>query len=265
MLPYICDRWAGPMVVAALLPPAPPALQPPDALRASLPWPSSLGLNGSAPRCIASLLELTPPHNTSHPPGAYPINWLRNQAISCARTSHYLIADIDFWPSFELLPLLRRQLPPWGDKQKALVIPAFQRSGHGCRAKSESACREALVKAEMKVPGNFAELSACAKERLCSAFDSEYNSAGQASTNVNAWRGLTAGAKMPIRCDAASAWTPEKGITLCIPISRLQPGCDAASAWTPEKGITLCIPISRLQPVPHLRRSSPPAPAPFHV
>lgn len=200
MLPYICERWGGPMVVAALLPSGASGT-------GSLPWPTSLSPNSTVPRCKASLLELRPPQ-AEYKQGIYPINWLRNQAIRCARTSHYLIADVDFWPSVELLPLLRLQLTAWGERKRAVVVPNFQRSGHGCRAKGPYACREALSRGELSIPSTYTELAACAREHMCSVFDSEYNAAGQASTDVHAWRGLTAGAKMPVRCITSTRYEP---------------------------------------------------------
>lgn len=119
-----------------------------------------------------------------------------------------MIADVDFWPSVELLPLLRLQLTAWGERKRAVVVPNFQRSGHGCRAKGPYACREALSRGELSIPSTYTELAACAREHMCSVFDSEYNAAGQASTDVHAWRGLTAGAKMPVRCITSTRYEP---------------------------------------------------------
>jgi len=114
MLPHICERWPGPMVVATLL----SSSAAPGPVSA-VPWPASLSPNGtSVPRCRASLLELRPPAEGQYKKGVYPINWLRNRAIRCSRTSHYFIADVDFWPSFELLPLLRLQLEQWGARER---------------------------------------------------------------------------------------------------------------------------------------------------
>jgi len=61
---------------------------------AHLPNETTVPRWGDPPRCHVSLLELTPQPNAN----GYPINWLSNQAIRCSRTSHYLIADFDFWP-----------------------------------------------------------------------------------------------------------------------------------------------------------------------
>ena len=115
-----------------------------------------------------------------HPAHLHTLNWLRNQAIGCVATSHYLIADIDFWPSRELRRLIRMQLPAWGEAQRALVVPNFQRSGHGCRASGPSACRDAFERGSLGVPSNYSELATCARARQCAVFDSEYNAAAVA-------------------------------------------------------------------------------------
>jgi len=89
-----------------------------------------------------------------------------------------------------------------------MVVPSFQRTGHGCKAKGAAACREAYATGELSVPGTYQELSACAKEHQCAVFDSEYNAAGQGSTDVQAWRGLAEGTKMFVRCIASLRYEP---------------------------------------------------------
>jgi len=197
MLPFICDRWAGTLVVAALA-----------AAADRRKWPPLTVAGGDEPRCRALLLELQPPGGGGAEKKGYPINWLRNQAIGCVATSHYLIADIDFWPSRELRRLIRMQLPAWGEAQRALVVPNFQRSGHGCRASGPSACRDAFERGSLAVPSNYSELATCARARQCAVFDSEYNAAGQASTDIHAWRGLAEGSTMPISCFSSVRYEP---------------------------------------------------------
>lgn len=57
----------------------------------------------------------------------YPINMLRNVVIAKVRTSHFLLTDIDLWPStnayMELLTLGRAML---GKRHSAVVLPAFE-------------------------------------------------------------------------------------------------------------------------------------------
>ena len=226
-------------------------LRPTDGTRIAWPTMSSLppvgsavGRNGSSSSSSASAnagcssllrLELTSPADTGSSTAAaaanpaagstaatgsaYPINWLRNAGISCVGTSHYFIVDVDFWPSGELLPLLRAQLGDWksgssggggsGTPPRALVVPNFQRSGHGCRnAEEPGACREALERGEIVMPPDFAALQTCLGAKDCVVFDGEYNPQGQASTDVKAWRSQPAGATRRVPCITSERYEP---------------------------------------------------------
>lgn len=189
-VPYICSRWGGTMVAVA------------HALSATaLEWPVGTGRG-----CNLTRLQL---QLRSGPSTDYPINWLRNQGIACVRTSHYFVLDVDFWPSVQLLDLIRGQLPPWGEARRALVVPNFQRSGHGCRNDERgTACRDALDAGSISMPANFSALSNCLDARDCSVFDIEYNPLGQSSTNTRAWRKLAAGDVAPIRCLLSNRYEP---------------------------------------------------------
>jgi len=63
------------------------------------------------------------------PEDDYPINRLRNMALSAVKTSHVVYIDVDFWINRDLsailqFPEVRRQLAE--DPKSTLVIPAFQ-------------------------------------------------------------------------------------------------------------------------------------------
>ena len=79
MLPHICERWGGPMVVALLSEEGGEG----GATQQSL-WPSTAN-------CSCSLLRLQLAARPADRAKGYPINWLRNQAIRCVATSHYLM------------------------------------------------------------------------------------------------------------------------------------------------------------------------------
>ncbi len=72
-----------------------------------------------------NLLPFDPPDDLAN--ASYPINRLRNAAIRAVRTSHYLVLDVDLWPS-ELLHAAAMSLPAslLSRKYAALVVPAFQ-------------------------------------------------------------------------------------------------------------------------------------------
>lgn len=142
----------------------------------------------------------------------YPINRMRNAGISCVETSHYFVVDVDFWPSTELLGLMRGQLTGWtiDSPPRALVVPNFQRSGHGCRnAESTRACRDAYERGEISVPSGYEELRVCLKAKDCVVFDGEYNPHGQASTDIRRWLELPAGQTHAIPCISSERWIRE--------------------------------------------------------
>eukprot|EP00965_Chrysotila_dentata_P128385 4244991-Pleurochrysis_carterae.AAC.4 len=139
----------------------------------------------------------------------YPINWLRNRGIGCVHTSHYFALDIDFWPSAEIGNALLPALRSWPDFPQALVIPNFQRSGHGCRNSADKfACRAEYVSGELTMPRTFAELQSCIAEQNCAVFDSEFNPAGQSSTDVGRWKRLQEGKVMQLRCLQSARYEP---------------------------------------------------------
>lgn len=62
----------------------------------------------------------------------YPVNYLRNIALSNVRTKYVFLDDVDFLPSFGLHSKLRTYCKHLlnTDKKRALVIPAFETSEH---------------------------------------------------------------------------------------------------------------------------------------
>eukprot|EP00964_Phaeocystis_antarctica_P040210 scaffold22991_cov60-Phaeocystis_antarctica.AAC.1 len=91
------------------------------------------------------------------------------------------MVDVDFWPSRTLRGLVRTQLQDWRDAPRALVVPNFQRNGHGCRNDEANphACREALAAGKLAMPDTFEALQACIGDKDCAVFDSEWHAAGQ--------------------------------------------------------------------------------------
>ena len=148
MIPHICSRWGDAPMIAVTL----------TGQTGRPEWPH---FDESLP-CYLARLELSSSAAGSETAEAYPINWLRNQGIACVRTSHYFVVDVDFWPSTELLPAILRQLSTWRGALKALVVPNFQRSGHGCRnEENPKACRAAFERGSIHMPTNFSALGAC--------------------------------------------------------------------------------------------------------
>ena len=269
MLPHICRRWSGEMIVATLRPTDGSRIAWPDLsfagnatsedddeddddgthplgggrgsgrgggrggggrtrsggcsmLRLELTRPIDVSAQGLAAAAAAAATSAETSSSAAAAAAAastpYPINWLRNAAIRCVATSHYFIVDVDFWPSSELLPLLRRQLTGWGgaaggssapSPPKALVVPNFQRSGHGCRTSEDPlACRNSFEAGGIVMPRTFADLQQCLSSTDCVVFDGEYNPQGQASTDVRSWRALPPGSVRRIPCITSERYEP---------------------------------------------------------
>ena len=199
MIPQICQRWGGPMIVATLSQQDSTKLEQNDP---SIPM-------GNASGCRLRLLRLMKPNlNVTDKQSWYPINWLRNAGISCVNTSHYFVVDVDFWPSIQLRSALREKLTRLDDLT-ALVVPNFQRNGHGCRnADDPTACKKAFERGEIEMPSTFSSLQGCIDARDCVVFDGEYNPQGQASTDVKAWLKLPPGATHVIPCITSERYEP---------------------------------------------------------
>ena len=68
-------------------------------------------------------------------PELFPVNALRNLAISSVKTSHFMYLDVDFWPSSNLYDQLHSKdtlLALSSDPKLAVVVPAFQRLDFDC-------------------------------------------------------------------------------------------------------------------------------------
>ena len=212
MLPHICMRWGGRMIVATLRPTDGSRTAWPDMSqsRASL---DAASIAAYTVGCSLQRLELTPPDSmrVSNDGDAFPINWLRNGAIGCVVTSHYFVVDIDFWPSAELHLLLRGRLAEWTENAPllALVVPNFQRSGHGCRNMADgSACRTSFDRGNISMASTLVELHECLRTQDCVIFDGEFNPQGQASTDVRAWRLMRAGDTRRVACITSDRYEP---------------------------------------------------------
>ena len=90
----------------------------------------------------------------------YPVNALRNLAIGAVTTSHFVLCDVDLWPSAGLYAALRRLPAAYLREQAhALVIPAFEIASH------------AFVPLGVDgVPDSLESLRLCSRSKLCDVF-----------------------------------------------------------------------------------------------
>mmetsp|Transcript_8786 Transcript_8786/g.25557 ORF Transcript_8786/g.25557 Transcript_8786/m.25557 type:complete len:491 (+) Transcript_8786:68-1540(+) len=123
---------------------------------------------------------------------AYPINKLRNLAIARVSTTHFLLVDIDLWPSEELYAVLTRSMATdmavevkddqdelsLKSSKVAIVAPAFELSASAFTHLHEAELAE-------KVPKTFAELKECHAKGNCFVFKKSTNT--HRSTDYNRW------------------------------------------------------------------------------
>ena len=74
------------------------------------------------PRLIL-LLYLMGPQNPQK--SNFPVNFLRNFAIRNVETSHFMIMDMDLWPTLNAYQELRHAANVVGGAESAVILPAF--------------------------------------------------------------------------------------------------------------------------------------------
>eukprot|EP00957_Ditylum_brightwellii_P192205 14630903-Ditylum_brightwellii.AAC.2 len=115
--------------------------------------------------------------------GEYPVNKLRNMALSAVQTSHVMYIDIDFWESFNLFSTLSSPSVTYelaNDAQLAIVVPAFQLMRQ-CREYRE--CPEKNIPV---MPSTQEELFNLVQEKQVFMFDPT-NAGGHGSTLYKEW------------------------------------------------------------------------------
>jgi len=202
MLKHICHRWFGPIVVAIY------AEQGADAAPRE-------------PACYPGQVDyvaVAASKKNFHDRNAYPVNLLRNVAISRVKTSHFLMADIDLWPDSTLLTRLLivsyKNAQIFDDPKRALVIPAFGREDKAActssTAKSLAENAESLVNCHREaalMPFNFETLRQCIIDKKCHIFD-RYNQDGHGTTDYKSWLKQGGKATRNIQCFLSNRYEP---------------------------------------------------------
>lgn len=149
----------------------------------------------------------------------YPVNELRNMAISIVKTTHIVYLDVDFWPSSDLhrtlhLDAIAQHLVE--DPKNALVIPAFQLERH-CREYRD--CRENNIPA---MPNTRSKLVHLVHHHRANQFDPT-NEGGHGSTDYDAWFEAEEDEIVPIDCILSNRYEPYLVVRLCDELPPFQP------------------------------------------
>ncbi|GMH47828.1 hypothetical protein TrVE_jg8959 [Triparma verrucosa] len=133
----------------------------------------------------------------------YPVNVLRNIALRSVKTTHFLMADIDFLPSVDLQELVISSLEAQNNlnTKTAIVVPAFETINGGCDSQAE--CEELLP----LVPETFEGMKKCLESEKCRDFQFATNPTGHSTTESDKWLSEGAGLR-DITCFKSPRFEP---------------------------------------------------------
>ena len=156
----------------------------------------------------------------------FPVNKLRNLALSKVKTTHILYIDVDFWPSDQLYETImdnfvdsedseedaksiRQELAD--DPKLALVIPAFQ-LWRQCREWED--CRDENIPHMEKARTQRGMAHEIVENKSIAIFDPT-NKGGHGSTDYEAWFHQPQGSLVDIDCLKSNRYEPFVAIRYC--------------------------------------------------
>lgn len=149
----------------------------------------------------------------------YPVNYLRNQALSKVKTSHIVYIDVDFWTSnnlYETLTLPSVTAALWEDPKLALVIPAFMLFRQ-CTDYVD--CRENNIP---RMPHTKTQLVDLIQQKRGHIFDPT-NRGGHGSTRYGEWLRQEQGELVDIDCLISKRYEPFVVVRYCQDLPPFQP------------------------------------------
>lgn len=150
----------------------------------------------------------------------YPVNILRNLALSAVETSHVVYADVDFWPASNLYTILSQTSVKEhmaSDPYLATVIPAFQ------IIRQCNAFRDCKDKNIPVMPKNKEALMELVERRKATSFDPT-NKGGHGSTKYATWRTQEEGTFVDLPCINSNRYEPYLAVRYCHNLPPFQEG-----------------------------------------
>lgn len=146
------------------------------------------------------------------PVGDYPINKLRNMALSQVQTSHVFYVDIDFFEGYDLYEILhstsvRKEFMKRGSLF-ASIIPAF---AYTRRCLQKEDCRKDNLHA---MPNTQYDLLSMMDKKHIFPFD-PYNPRGQGSTHYSVWKAQETESFHSIDCFKSNRYEPFIAFQYC--------------------------------------------------
>lgn len=172
--------------------------------------------------CTRHQLSLSVLNSDDYDEDDYPVNKLRNMALSQVRTTHVMYVDIDFWPSTTLRPILEspslRQ--EFGrDPKLAVVVPAYQLYAHRLCGEHEN-CRE--KEQTNDVPGTMDDLRPLLDSQDVGVFDLESNWNGHGSTSYKTFLLQNDGELFDLPCINSNRYEPYLAFRYCSDLPPFQ-------------------------------------------
>lgn len=147
----------------------------------------------------------------------YPVNVLRNAALSKVRTSHVVYIDVDFWPSVDLHETLQHHVQLLAeDPKQTLVLPAFQLNRQ-CKEWRE--CPEKNIPMMPKDKATLLDLMV--EKHQANAFDPT-NAGGHGSTLYREWLDQDAQDILEIPCVKSNRYEPYLVFRYCYDLPPFQ-------------------------------------------
>jgi hypothetical protein len=199
MMEQHCARWGPhPMSIAVL------TNQTVDSIQEELTGMGCLSEH------YISVQTLSPP-SLQDSPSDYPVNVLRNMALTKVETSHVAYVDVDFWESTDLHTNLMQHHVRDAlalDHKAALVLPAFQMLRQ-CRE-----LRECPEKNSPVMPHNKEDLLDLFHHKNATQFDPS-NRGGHGSTRYKDWMDQSNEELLPISCVLSHRYEPYLVVRYC--------------------------------------------------
>lgn len=207
MIPYHCERWGdNPISIVVFTD------------RTAADVKSELISNGCSEE---SLTIRTVKRSQFDPDGTeYPVNLLRNLAMSAVKTSHILYADVDFWPSSDLFTIISNETIKErlaSDSKLAAIIPVFQME-RMCREYKD--CRETNIP---KMPRHKKGLMWLLGRHGAHSFDPT-NKGGHGSTKYKTWKKQETSTFVDLTCIKSNRYEPYLALRYCSELPPFQEG-----------------------------------------
>jgi Glycosyl-transferase for dystroglycan len=175
--------------------------------------------------CLASQLmvqTLSPALQEDDVLKGYPVNILRNMALSAVPTSHVVYVDIDFWPSVDLYDTLQQEVIRNHlalDPRATLVIPAYMILRQ-CAYERDKVTGEVLIRSDCpeknipKMPYTQSQLFNLILQHQAGRFDPT-NKGGHGSTKYRDWIDQRPNTLLPIECVSSNRYEPYLVFRFC--------------------------------------------------